>query len=70
MPNPISIYNVADDEPAPAHEVDEYAAHLLNVASPERLPYELVTLSPMTKKIYTHHRRVRNSKIKQEFWLH
>ncbi len=65
-PNPISIYNVADDEPAPAHEVDEYAAHLLNVAMPERVAFELATLSPMAKEFYTHHRRVSNRKIKQE----
>lgn len=66
MPNPISIYNVSDDEPAPAHEVDEYAARLLNVAALERLPFEFATLSPMAKEFYTHHRRVCNSKIKQE----
>lgn len=66
MPNPISIYNVSDDEPAPAHEVDEYAARLLNVAALERLPFEFATLSPMAKEFYTHHRRVSNIKIKQE----
>lgn len=66
MRNPISIYNVADDEPASAHVVDEYAARLLNVAALERLPFEFSTLSPMAKEFYTHHRRVSNSKIKQE----
>lgn len=65
-PNPISIYNIADDEPAPSYEVDTYAAHLLNMPAPERIPFELATLSPMTKEFYTHHRRVNNAKIKQE----
>lgn len=65
-PNPISIYNVADDEPAPAYDVDAYAAHLLNIPTPERVPFELATLSPMAKEFYTHHRRVSNTKIKQE----
>ena len=65
-PNPISIYNIADDEPAPAHEVDEYAAHLLHAPMPEKVPFELATLSPMAKEFYTHHRRVSNAKIKQE----
>lgn len=65
-PNPMSIYNVADDEPAPAHEVDEYAAHLLHLPAPEKIPFELATLSPMAKEFYTHHRRVSNAKIKQE----
>ena len=65
-PNPISIYNVADDEPAPAHIVDEYAAHLLNLPALEKVPFEHAMLSPMAKEFYTHHRRVSNSKIKQE----
>ena len=29
-PNPISIYNVADDEPAPSYEVDAYGKHSSN----------------------------------------
>ncbi|MBA2650402.1 MAG: SDR family oxidoreductase [Legionella sp.] len=65
-PKPISIYNVADDEPAPSHEVDAYAAHLLNVPALERVPFELAVLSPMAKEFYAHHRRVSNAKIKQE----
>lgn len=65
-PNPISIYNVADDEPAPAYEVDAYAAHLLKVPEPEKILFELATLSPMAKEFYTHHRRVNNDRIKQE----
>lgn len=65
-PNPISIYNVADDEPAPSYEVDAYAAQLLNIPAPERIPFELATLSPMANDFYTHHRRVNNAKIKQE----
>ena len=68
-PNPLSIYNVADDEPAEAHEIDAYAAHLLHVAAPEKIPFELATLSPMAKEFYTHHRRVNNAKIKQEFLM-
>jgi nucleoside-diphosphate-sugar epimerase len=65
-PNPISIYNIADDEPAPSYEVDAYAAQLLNLPAPERIPFEHAALSPMAKEFYTHHRRVSNAKIKQE----
>ena len=68
-PNPISIYNVADDEPAPSYEVDAYASYLLNIPAPEKIPFELATLSPMTKEFYTHHRRVSNVKIKQELFV-
>lgn len=65
-PNPMSIYNVADDEPAPSHLVDEYAAKLLHIPAPEKVPFELATLSPMAKEFYTHNRRVSNAKMKQE----
>jgi len=68
-PNPMSIYNVADDEPAPSYEVDAYAAHLLNIPALERIPFEFAALSPMAKEFYTHHRRVSNAKIKQELFI-
>jgi len=65
-PNPLSIYNLADDEPAPSYAVDEYAASLLGVPLPQRVPFEQATLSPMANEFYTHHRRVSNAKIKRE----
>ena len=68
-PNPLSIYNVADDEPAPSHEVDDYAAQFLHLPALERVLFELATLSPMAKEFYTHHRRVSNAKIKQELLI-
>jgi nucleoside-diphosphate-sugar epimerase len=68
-PNPMSIYNVADDEPAPSHEVDAYASYLLKMPAPEKIPYARATLSPMAKEFYTHHRRVSNAKIKQELFI-
>jgi nucleoside-diphosphate-sugar epimerase len=68
-PNPISIYNLADDEPAPSYEVDAYASYLLNIPEPEKIPFEFAKLSPMTKELYTHHRRVSNVKIKQELFV-
>lgn len=65
-PNPISIYNVSDDEPAPSHIVDEYAASLMNLSSLERIPFAEAVLSPMAKEFYANNRRVSNSKIKKE----
>lgn len=65
-PNPMSIYNVADDEPAPAHDVEAFAAELLGLAPLEKIPFAQASLSPMALEFYTHHRRVSNKKIKQE----
>jgi nucleoside-diphosphate-sugar epimerase len=65
-PNPMSIYNVADDKPAPSHEVDAFAAFLLEKAPPPLLPFEEAMLSPMEKEFYANNRRVSNEKIKIE----
>lgn len=69
MQNPkigITIYNVADDEPAPNHVVDEYAASLLKLSPLKRVPYEMAILSPMAQEFYTHNKRVSNAKLKRE----
>jgi len=64
--NPISVYNVSDNEPTPSHIIDEYAASLMSLRSPEHAPFAEATLSSMAKEFYTHNKRVSNSKIKKE----
>ena len=68
-PNPYSIYNLADDEPASSLEVDHYATTLLNRSPLPIIPFEKASLSPMAKEFYSNNRRVSNSKIKREFDL-
>lgn len=72
MQNPkkgITIYNVADDEPTPAHVVDEYGALLLKRPPLQKIPYEMAILSPMAKEFYSHNKRVSNAKLKKELHL-
>ena len=64
--HPLSIYNVADDEPAPSHVVDAYASWLLKRAALPLTPFEKASLSPMEKEFYSNNRQVSNLKIKQE----
>lgn len=66
QPKPFSIYNVADDEPSPAHEVDAYAASLLHHQPLELIDYDKASLSPMEQQFYANNRRVANHKIKNE----
>lgn len=69
MQNPkigITIYNVADDKPAPSHIVDEYAASLLHRPPLKEVAYEMATLSPMAQEFYSHNKRVSNAKLKRE----
>ncbi len=65
-PNAGSVYNVCDDEPAPAHEVVKYGCGLLGVEPPPLLPFEQAEMSPMGREFYAANRRVNNGKIKRE----
>lgn len=65
-PNPKSIYNVCDDEPAPAYEVVKFACELLGKEAPPLIPFEQAELSAMGREFYSANRRVKNDKIKQE----
>ena len=60
------IYNVCDDEPAPAAEIVAFAAGLMGVEPPPEQPFETADLSPMARSFYSANRRVRNGRIKAE----
>jgi nucleoside-diphosphate-sugar epimerase len=63
-----AIYNVCDNEPAPPHEVIEYAATLLGIQPPPLERYEdaQATMSEIARSFYTESKRVTNARIKQD----
>ncbi len=61
-----AIYNVCDDEPAPAADVVAHACALLGIAPPPLTPLEDADLSPMARSFYADSRRVSNDRIKAE----
>lgn len=65
-PNPGRIYNVTDDEPAPAEDVLSHAAALLGLPEPPAIPFEQAQMTPMARSFYLESKRVRNSRIKAE----
>ena len=65
-PRPGGIYNCADDDPAPSHEVIEFACQLLNVRPPPLIPLEDADLTPMARSFYDDNKRVANRRIKEE----
>lgn len=69
LPSPLTVYNVSDDEPAPAHVVDHYAASLLHREPPSLIPFSEAHLSPMEQEFYANNRRVSNLKIKEELHI-
>lgn len=59
-----TIYNVADDEPAPPQDVITEAARLLGVPAPPECTLEAADLSPMARSFYADTRRVWNGRLK------
>lgn len=58
------IYNLADDEPAAAHEIIAHAAGLLGVTPPPAIDYETAELSPMARSFYQECKRASNAALK------
>ena len=58
------IFNICDDEPAPADEVLAYAARLLNLPPPPAVAIEDANLSPAAQRFYAECKRVSNAKAK------
>jgi hypothetical protein len=65
-PSPGQIYNLADDEAAPSHEVIAYAARLLGKEPPPLVRFEDANLAPITLSFYSDNKRVHNDKIKEK----
>lgn len=59
-----AIYNLTDDEPAPADEVLAYAAQLLGREPPAAVPFEQAALTPMAASFYEQSKRVSNRRMK------
>jgi nucleoside-diphosphate-sugar epimerase len=58
------IFNVSDDEPAPAPDVVAFAAHLMGVEPPPEIAFERAELTPMARSFYGDNKKVSNAKIR------
>ncbi len=64
------IYNLADDNPVPSHELIDYACKLLGKESPPLMMYdEDLDMSPMARSFYKDNKRVCNKKIKEKLGI-
>ncbi|HEY9092208.1 SDR family oxidoreductase [Parasphingorhabdus sp.] len=62
---PAGVYNIADDQPAPQHEVIAHAARLIGMETPPLLSLEDAKLSDAAMGFYEENRRVANGKAKR-----
>jgi len=68
-PRPGAVYNVCDDDPAPAEAVVACAAKLLGMPPPPLVPLEAAGLSPMARSFFDDNKRVANRLIKTELGI-
>lgn len=66
QPNPGTIYNVCDDEPAPPQDVVAHVCELLGIEPPAEVSFEEADLTPIGKSFYGENKRVSNRRIKEE----
>lgn len=61
-----AAYNLTDDEPAPSHVVNAYAAALLDLPAPPEAPFDPEALSPLARRFWSENKRVSNALAKAE----
>ncbi|MGD9802427.1 MAG: NAD(P)-dependent oxidoreductase [Hyphomicrobiaceae bacterium] len=64
-PSAHNVYNITDDEPAPADEVVAYAATLLGLEPPPLVRLEDANFSPIARSFYDQTKRVSNKRMKE-----
>lgn len=65
-PDPGTVYNLADDNAAPSHEVIAYACHLLGVDPLPVIPFEEADMAPIARSFYMDNKRINNTRIKED----
>ncbi|HTK35406.1 MAG TPA: SDR family oxidoreductase [Caulobacteraceae bacterium] len=60
------VYNLCDDEPAPADAVTAFAAGLLGMEPPPEEPFDAARLSPAAMRFWGENKRVSNARAKAE----
>ncbi len=65
-PRPGGIYNLCDDEPAPADEVLLWAAHEFGLPLPPETIWDDPASSPAMRRFYRDNKRVSNARAKAE----
>jgi len=69
-PNPLRIYNLADDTPAPPQDVLNFSADLINCDRPPKLNNETANISDMARSFYLETKRISNTRAKKELgWV-
>lgn len=61
-----ACYNLCDDEPAPSHEVNAFAAQLVGMPPPKPVAFDDADLTPAARRFWSENKRVSNALAKAE----
>lgn len=65
-PNPVRVYNIADNHPAPPQDVLDFAAKLISAPLPKRISHESAEISDMARSFYVETKRISNARARAE----
>ncbi|MBC6411704.1 MAG: antibiotic biosynthesis monooxygenase, partial [Hyphomonadaceae bacterium] len=69
-PDPVTVYNLADDRPAPPQDVLNFAADLLDIERPPVVAHDDARLPDMARSFYTETKCVSNQRAKERLgWV-
>jgi hypothetical protein len=68
-PNPISIYNIADDCPSSLDDVIDYISKKISINMPNEVLYETLSKKEQIESFFSENKKVNNSLIKEELGI-
>ena len=68
-PNPISVYNIADDHPSSIDEVTDYIAKNISITVTEEINYEDFSKEEQADSFFSENKKVNNKLIKEELGI-
>ena len=68
-PNPISVYNIADDHPSSIDEVTDYIAKNISITVTEEINYEDFSKKEQAESFFSENKKVNNKLIKEELGI-
>ena len=68
-PNPISIYNIADDCPSTLDDVIDYISKKISIIMPNEVLYETLSKKEQIESFFSENKKVSNRLIKEELGI-
>ena len=68
-PNPINIYNVADDMPSSVSDVVDFICQRTSCAIPEKISFEDLAKEQQKDSFYSENKRINNRLLKEDLGI-